>query len=419
MTSRRQHGFTMLELIMAMAVFTILGAAAVLLMRQGLSIFAAATKDAALQDRMEGVLPQVEADLNLIALPASFDPPPPPPSEEERLEGEEYVPPPPVVERLRATSFVLRDLPEALKGLPAYYIGLTIDATGDRSDAILRRAGERAAPGMKPIVPEEEESDLLDTTYFLPTGGLREIVYIAVPGDPETYGDPDVVQYPGLLTLYYGWRSPVGGPNSLLDVGNLDSIAEIRKACRPVAEGLIHFGVLWRRVFSHDWEPTTGRVGETDGYVGGVWDSTRALDKEFALYRSGESLGDPSDDVFPAWARLEIALVAPSTFGFGRGETLLAEAIGTDERFLRVEDVAPLLGPGPDERYLKVDGEWMRFSSGKVQPREGRVPVERGLRGTKAASHNAGTDIYVGLSSSRDVRLLFRDRYARKTRKPR
>jgi hypothetical protein len=160
-------------------------------------------------------------------------------------------------------------------------------------------------------------------------------------------------------------------------------------------------------------------VGETDGYVGPLWDSTRALDKEFPLFRSPESLGDPSDDVFPAWARLEIALVAPSTFGFGRGETRLAEPLGADERFLRIEDVEPLLGPGPEERYLKVGGEWMRYLTSKVKPRTGQVPVERGRRGTKAVSHDVGADVYVGLSSSRDVRLLFRDRYARRTRKPR
>ena len=81
------RGFTMLELVMAMALFVFLGTATVVLMRQGMTIFASGTKDSALQDRMETVLPRVSRTLQLLALPASFDPPPPPPTEAERLAG--------------------------------------------------------------------------------------------------------------------------------------------------------------------------------------------------------------------------------------------------------------------------------------------------------------------------------------------
>ena len=232
-----------------------------------------------------------------------------------------------------------------------------------------------------------------------------EICYVAIPEDPD---------YPALLTLYEGFRSPIGGDESLLDPANVDTIREIRERCRPIAKGILHFGIVWRRVFATGWEETRGKVGEREPYVGRIWDSTRALDKQFALFKDLLSLGDPSDDIFPAWARLEITLMGPTTLGLGRGETSLADGINADERTITVLHPARLTGPGPDDRYLKIDGEWMSYQVSKVDGITGKiVGVQRGLRNTKKSSHTDGADVYVGLGSRRDVRLLSRDYYAK------
>ena len=102
-TSRRDAGYTLLELMLAMAIFTFLGAMVVFLMRQGLNIFMVGTKDTNLQDRADTVLPRLRLDLEALTVPHSRDAPPPPPSEAERLAGRDYVPPPPVDVRLRST----------------------------------------------------------------------------------------------------------------------------------------------------------------------------------------------------------------------------------------------------------------------------------------------------------------------------
>jgi len=264
-------------------------------------------------------------------------------------------------------------------------------------------------PDRKALTPTEVDR-ANPNTRFEPTGGLREVCYVAVPEDPD---------YPALLTLYHGWRSPVGGEGSLLEPESLDTLREIHEACRPIATGLLYLGVTWRRVFATDWEPTMGGVGEHDPYVGRIWDSTRALDPKFPLFRGRESLGDPSDDVFPAWARLTVTLVAPSAVGLGRGETALAADVGQDEPVILVENARVLLGPGPDERWLKVDGEWMRYRTAKVDLASGKVSVERGGRGSKKAMHEGGAEVYVGLTSRSIVRLLYRDHFARaEGRKP-
>ncbi len=409
-TTRFHRGFTILELMLAMAIFTMLGTLVVFMMRQGLGIFSAGTTDATLQDRTETVLPRIVQDLKLLALPSSFDPPPPMPSEEELLAGAVYVPPPPVDVRVRAGYIRLGDTAEgATKDYPCPYVAWVTDISGDRSDPLLRRAGEAWGPGQAPLTPNEVDRASPSTSY-LASGGLREVCYIAVPDDPEI---------PALMTLYYGWRTPIGGEGTLLDPRNLDTLREIQSACRPIARGLLHFGTTWRRVFATDWNETTGRIGELDPYVGPTWDSTRALDKTFPLFRMPESLGDPSDDIFPAWARLELTLIAPTSLGLGRGETILRDDIGSDADAIFVEDATPLVGPGPDERWLKVDAEWMRYQPGRVDLSTGKIYVSRGGRSTVKAAHDAGAEVYAGLTSGEVVRLLFRDHFARREgRKP-
>lgn len=317
---------------------------------------------------------------------------------------EEWKPPPPVRTRLRSTFILLRDVPEGpLKGLPCFYAAWVMDIGGVRGDPLLRAAGLETGPDLKELTPAAIDAANVDTR-FKATGGAQEVCYIAVPEDPD---------HPGILTLYRGFRSPVGGEETLLEEGNLDTLEKVHQRCRKVATGVLHVGILWRRVFARDWERTPGRIGETEPYVGTIWDSTRGIDKTFGLYKGDLSLGNPNDDVFPAWARLEITLAAPSALGYGKGETYLTESVGTDERSIRVAFPRALAQPGPDERFLKVDGEWMSYRVSRVDTVTGRIPVERGARDTVKAPHDSDAEVYVGLGESRDLRLLYHDRFAR------
>jgi prepilin-type N-terminal cleavage/methylation domain-containing protein len=403
---RPDAGYTLLELLLAMAIFTFLGAMVVFLMRQGLNVFSVGTRDTNLQDRADTVIPRVRLDLEAIAVPGSRDAPPPPPTEAERLAGKEYFPPPPVDVRLRAAVIRMRDVPEGpLKDAPCPYVAFVTSLGTDRSDPLLRRAGDQKLPGMR--VYDPAAADQADPqTAFLATGGLMEVCYVAVPEDPAA---------PAVLTLYRGFRTPIGGAGSLLDPANVDSLAEVQKACRVFERGLLHFGVTWRRIFATSWTLTEGAVGETDPYVGAAWDSTRALDNKFPLFVGPNSLGDPSDDVFPRWARLEVTLVPPTIVGYGQGETTLRGDVAAEDRSIRLENLSPLSGPGQEERWLKVGTEWMRYRPDRLEFDTLKVTVERGLRGTKAVSHRAGDEVYLGLETSTDVRLpVFLDRYARK-----
>lgn len=413
-------GFTLLELLIATAIFSILGLAVVYLMRQGMNVFTVGTTDSAVQDRADTVLPKVRKDVLAIHIGDSFDPPPLPPKADDLGMGRKEPPkPPPVVIRLRAGYVRLKDLPPELKETDCPYVAFVIAMADEWRDALLRRD---VPPGVQPkeYVPEEVNAPTRDAAVFQPAGGLLEVCWIAVPGDPPEGQAADPVS---ILTLRRGFRAPIGGEGSLLDPTNLDSLEKVRKRCPVEERGVLHFSALWRNAFAASWDESLAGgpgVDDTDPYVGAVWDSTRALDRTFRMARGPESLYDPSDDRFPSAVRLEVTLASTSARGYSP-ETFLAEAVDAQSTQVRVLDANPLLAfraRGENEtRWVKIDGEWMTYRVTSTSPDAltGLVQLERAKRGTKAATHVAGAPVFLGTPYRQEVRLrMSRDAYARK-----
>jgi len=415
----RARGFTLLEILVSMAIFTVLGSMVIVFMRQSLDIFYAGTKESGQLDRMDTALPQVRADLESMTIPADFTPPRPPPTEDELLRmGKEKPKPSPAVKvRLRSGTLVLRNTgDDRFKDYPCPYIAFVTTDASEWSDKFKRRAGEapKGDGELKALTPETVVGGDRDTRYQA-TGGLMEVLWIAVPQDlmePPENGGP---AYPAILTLYRGFRSPIGDPEkSLLDPEHFDERDEILKACRPVARGLIHFGATWRRSIATSWDTELGvGLGELAPYVGPDWDSTRALIKGWPLDHGPQSLSDPSDDIFPAFVMLEATFAAPTQFGMGRGELRLTDMVPADEMRLKVDDPDKLMQPNLGrQRWLKVDAEWMAYELGDVDWEKKEVRVRRGQRGTQKMGHESGAWIYVGAPSQLQMRLpVYRDVY--------
>jgi len=416
----RHAGFTLLEILVAMAIFSVLGSMVVVFMRQSLDIFYAGTKQSAEMDRKDAVLPQIREDLSSLTIPGDFTPPRPPPTDDQiaRMNKANLPPPPPAeAVRLRAGYLTLRNTgDERFKNYPCFYMAWVTTNASEWSDRLKRRAGEtpKGDGELKSLTPGSIAGSDADTRYRA-TGGLTEVVWIAVPRDLMEKRAKDEVIYPAILTLYRGFRSPIGDPDkSLLVPENLDERDEILKACRPVAEGLLHFGAKWRRVFATTWDAEIGvGQGDTAPYVGPVWDSTRALEKTWPLYRGADSLPDASDDIFPAFVTLEATLAATGPFGAGRGELRILEPLTADASKLKVSDTDILLQPNLGrERWLKIDGEWMSYDVRDVNWERKEVRVRRGGRGTKKSTHDTGAWAYVGTPSRLQMRLpIFHDRY--------
>jgi prepilin-type N-terminal cleavage/methylation domain-containing protein len=399
-------GFTLLELLVAVAIFSILGSSAVFMMRQAANMFSVGARDTEMSDRQDTLLPEVMADLARLAIPDGFDPPILP---QEDGSGQAPLPPAPVVVRLRSGTVVLRDQADpTLKGYPCPYIAFVI-LTGDEAhDARLKTAGDLPASGeqAKPYTKSELEKSSA-VTVFKPTGGLMTVCWIAAPMD---------AQRPSVLTLFRGFQSPVGGNDSLLDPASFDTVAELRARFEKKHEGVLHFAVTWRRAGVSDWNAGTDKgSGDDTPYVGPVWDSTRALEKTWPLFREPASLSDPSDDLFPQFARLEAALIPPALGGYKRGDTQLTESLSVDSVRVGVAALDTLLAPGGGERFLKIGTEWMRYDATRIDPVAGTVPVERGQRGTTRTAHEAGAEVWVGQAATTAFPLpVWRDRTFRR-----
>ena len=417
---RADRGFSLLEILIAMAIFSVLGTMVVFFLRQSLDIFYTGTRESAQLDRQDSVLPQIRVDLSSLVLPPSFQAPAPPPDDAvlDRRGQAKPPPPPPVWVRVRAGYLKLKQVTiEGYKDYPCPYFAFVVADAGEWSSRLKRRAGETPVQGkeLQALTPKTVREGDKDTRY-LPTGGLTEVVWIAVPeAVMRDEGDMDRVSFPGILTLYRGYRTPIGHPEkSLLLPESLDTPAKIKASCTKIADGLVHFGATWRRVFAENWDTELGiGLGEKAPYVGPIWDSTRALDKDWPLHKGPQSLGDPSDDIFPAFVRLEATLAALTQFGPGRGELRLQEGCTVDQTEIVVGNTDLLMQPNlGKERWIKIDREWMQYEVRDVDYTTGKVRVRRGMRGTKKEPHSAGDWCYIGTVSTLEMRLpMFRDTY--------
>jgi prepilin-type N-terminal cleavage/methylation domain-containing protein len=404
-----KRGFTVLELLVAMAMFAVLGTAVVALLAQGLGIFAEGTADTSMQDRLQAIVPTLRADLAGIQPVEAIGVPPPvavQPSFGKPLPPGTPTPPAPEVpaQRIRCSTVKLSDLPTDIQTVP--YVAIVRTNARESEDPQLRQAGSttRSAVELKPWNPASVDSGVVGD--MMAPGGFVEVLWIAVPED---------VDRPGILTLYRGFLAPAGGPKTLLDPKNFDSLAKVRQVARAVQTGVLDFRVTFRNIFATSWEDGAGKGRIQDGmpYVGTVWDSTRGLDDKFALYRSKESATDVRDDVFPSMARIELTLANPGPYGFTRGDTRLTAAAGVDAKTFEIEDVNLLLRPGVADRAFKVDAEWVGTTFERIDLTERRVVVTRGERGSVAREHTADAPVYVGSSVATDVPLVWKDRYAR------
>jgi prepilin-type N-terminal cleavage/methylation domain-containing protein len=112
------------------------------------------------------------------------------------------------------------------------------------------------------------------------TGGLCEVLYALHPDPART-------------TLLRGLRAPIGIGGSLRA---LVDAADLERACQVLARDVIHLGFEF-------WTAPNGGSGQWLDR----WDSTRGLDPEFALHVPGSDQ-DPRDDVWPWAVRLTITI---------------------------------------------------------------------------------------------------------------
>ena len=203
------RGFTLLELLIAMAIFAVIGTAVVTLLGQGMGVFTQGTSDTSMHDRLDALLPTIREDLSLIYVPEATGMPPPPKPIVPGLapKAPETKPEIPSV-RLRSGWLFLSDQSKETAN-PVFFVAWVRTDARESEDPMKRDAGTVSRQGaeLKSFDPASQEAGVKGST-LLPTGGLMEIAYVAVAEDAT---------HPGVLTLYRAFRAPVGGDKTLLE----------------------------------------------------------------------------------------------------------------------------------------------------------------------------------------------------------
>ncbi|MGH7162473.1 MAG: PulJ/GspJ family protein, partial [Planctomycetota bacterium] len=241
--SRGERAFTLLEVLVAMGLFTVVGFAVVLLMRAGVDIWLRGNRNAQQEDRLEQSLPRLQEDLRHVVVPIQrdripFDPKDPDPEKE----------PDPLPPDIRFLSGQ-HPLDVGGRQVPCRYLAFTRRVTGlPEVEVYDGRAGSN--PKADAYIDGKDDEDEFRRNVHLPTSGAVEVLWIWLPDETR----------PGVGGVYRAYRSPVGGKDTLLDPKNYDTAAKVVNVIRPlpVFQEVVHFDLLFWTQYTTRWEYSEG-----------------------------------------------------------------------------------------------------------------------------------------------------------------
>ncbi|MEE9392879.1 MAG: prepilin-type N-terminal cleavage/methylation domain-containing protein [Planctomycetota bacterium] len=418
-----ERGLTLIELIVAMALFSVMGLFLFNLMARSLEIYRGSSQSAEFYDKFDSVSRQLEDDLRCtwIGDPEGRGPKSVFLADYDR----KYVPSETSEEKEAAAarnawtaddprSFALRFIRTFPGGENSTTLGrfagtysdqeMYLDGVDDdvesRADAINAESRERLENGgsQPRNIKSRRQGSKPPEPGLLAPRGLMEVLYFLDRGENDT---------PGTFTLYRAIRSPTGGVGSFLAPGFLRRMSPewIVAHAVPVVSGLAHFGIVFWTQDTKEWDLERaldrGAKAAARGNIGSEarWDSTRSRSKAFGMYRGEDSAQVWEDDVFPVRAQLVMTFLRE---GRGEGEARTLGATSRTARRLQISNRKIFKEwdrGGP--RFLQVGSEWM-----EVVGAEGReLEVLRGIRRSVPQKHESGTDVRVGRRFKKVVQI--------------
>ncbi len=383
---RPRRGFTLLEIMIAMSLFTLIGLAVVSLMRTGVDMWIAGNRGSEREDRREMSLPRLEQDLRAVLVPEQidripFDPKNPDPEKEPE--------PQPPENRFISGQHLLkigaRETPYSCR-----YLVFVRDITGlDELDTYAARAGTN--PKAESFIDGKDDEDEFKRNDHLPTGGTVEVLWLWLPNEKKE----------GLGTVYRAYRTPIGGKGTLLDPKNHDELKEIFETIKPepMFQDVLLFDISFWTQYTTKWDgvvdvtqrPAQQKKGRRKRRIpcgpSATWDSTRGVLPSFKLAR--KSLTMSADDIWPRMVRIRFALM--------EDDTELLETIGNSAGDFVVTEASFATGFGQiDGRAMKIGAEWIRIDQRDGDQRNRFNVNDRGVFGTPGEAHGPGTPVYFG-----------------------
>jgi prepilin-type N-terminal cleavage/methylation domain-containing protein len=374
----RKRGFTLLEVLIAMSLFTVLGFAVVLLMRTGL---------------ME--------DLRQVLVPYQYDRIP---FDPKNPDPEELPPALPPKNRFVSGYVVYRfgDIDVRCR-----YLAFVRDIAGlSEIELFDTRAGSN--PAASAYIDGKDDEKEFEERNHLPTGGSAEVLWIWIPRSETELG---------VGTVFRAYRCPIGGKDTLLDPKNFDTLRELRNVIRPqpMLDGVTLFDLFFWTQFTTTWEwnrgeprvvqrpqdPEQAKLGRPSCGPSRTWDSTRGMlvsndDMGFRLNKGKESFNFSGDDIWPRVVRVQLARAEE--------RTELSESFGpADMRFTLLSNN---FATGHGELFgalMKVGAEWLTVTGRDGARTDIFVVEQRGLRDTRALTHPDGTPVYFGKVQDFDI----------------
>lgn len=356
-SSGQRRGFTLLELLVAMALLATLGTFLVSLLKNSFDLYRQGDQRGDLYANAVPILEKLEDDLRAVHSG---------PDGRFLLETSSFG-----GGKGMGDGFLLR----LVRVMPH----------GEQSHPVLRKAGSK--PGAQGRFDgsdpgPEARADLA------PPSGLMEVAWALIT-EPA-----DAADRPGILTLYRGVHAPALQKGSFFDTGAEGGPDEawVRTNLRPVATDVLGLWILCYGQESQDWgEADVLERTNPEGLSSSTWDSTRGIlpRAAFALARSPESAADPRDDVYPRMVRLILHVGRGS-----RPEAKLRTTMRPDDTILRVNSTRDLPVEGVDDRMVKVGLEWMAL--GTTEATDARVQRRRRHTSSVQVAHPVGTPVYSG-----------------------
>lgn len=258
---------------------------------------------------------------------------------------------------------------------------------GEQNHPVLRRAG--GVP-MAADIYRGDDPGIGERRSLQPPSGLMEVAYALIQREE----DP-----PGILSLYRGERAPAGAPGGFFDpeLENSWDEGRVQRDLRLVATDILGLWLLCLAQGADSFDQESALESRDMGRGGTLvnWDSTRGILPRslFPLALGPASLGDYRDDVFPRRVRIHLDVARGL-----RPDAVLRSRLTSEQVRIEVNTARSLSGDETEDRFIKVGNEWMEIAGEGVSGSSIRVARNRRRTRGVTIDHPAGSPVFAARS---------------------